>query len=110
MYKPFGEDVKTEMLRCIGYDIMRGIRSGRFRYFKIFQNSRVVRSNNKTWQMLTRCGYAEVLCTQVNPAAKIVYNTYALTENGLKWLGRQMRLKIIPPTIIEMEYREDEVC
>lgn len=110
MYKPFGQDVKDEMLRCIGYDIMRVHRDKRFRYFKVTQNRRVVRSSNKMWQTLMRCGYAELLYTQVNPAAKIIYSTYALTNAGMAWLGRQMGLRIIPPTVIEITYKEEKVC
>lgn len=110
MYKPFGKDVKDEMLRCIGFDIALVKRNGRFRYFKATQNNRVVRANNNTWRTLCRCGYAELICTQMNPAAKIVYNTYALTKAGMAWLGRQMGLRIIPPTVIEMAYKEEKVC
>lgn len=110
MYKPFGKEVKEEMIRCIAYDIVRVKRNGRFRQFKVTQNKRVVRNSNEMWQMLCRCGYAELLYTQVNTAAKIVYNAYALTEKGMKWLGRQMGLRIIPPTVIEMAYKEEKVC
>lgn len=62
------------------------------------------------WQMLCRCGYAELLYTQVNTVAQIAYNAYALSEKGMRWLGRQMGLRIIPPTVIGMEYREEKVC
>lgn len=110
MYKPFGKDVKDEMLRCIGFDIALVKRNGRFQYFKATQNSRVVRAKNNTWQMLCRCGYAELICTQMNPAAKIIYSTYALTNAGMAWLGRQMGLRIIPPTVIEITYKEEKVC
>lgn len=109
-YEPFGEDVKAEMLRCIGHDFKLVRRDKRFRYFKVTQNKRVVRANNNTWQMLCRCGYAELICTQMNPAAKIIYNTYALTEKGLGWLGRQMGLRLILPTIIGLDYKEKKVC
>lgn len=110
MYKPFGKEVKAEMFRCIGYDIMRVNRDEHFRYFKVLQNNRVVRIDNKMWQTLTRCGYAELISTQINLAAKIAYNTYALTEKGMKWLGRQVGCWIIPQTVIEVEYKEGEVC
>lgn len=110
MYKPFGQEVKDEMLRCIAYDIVRVKRNGRFRYFKVTQNKRVVRNGNKMWQMLVRCGYAEHLYTQVNLAAGIAYDTYALTSVGMNWLGRQMGMRIIPLTVAEMEYKEDKVC
>lgn len=110
MYKPFGREVKEEMLRCIGYDILSIVRDGRLRYFKVTQNTRVVKTNNELWRMLMRCGYAELLCTQINIAAKTAYNTYALTDKGMKWLGRRMGLRIIPPTILEIEYKEDKKC
>lgn len=108
MYKPFGKEVKDEMLRCIGHDYTKVQRDKRGRYFNIRQNLRVVRDDNKMWKKLCRCGYAELLCTQIN-AAKIAYCTYALTEKGMAWLGRQMGLRIIPPKVIEMPYKE-KVC
>ncbi len=110
MYRPFGQDIKDEMLRCIGHDFTKVQRDKRGRYFIIKQNLRVVRDNNETWQMLRRCGYAVLLGTQMNRAAKIAYCTYALTEIGMRWLGRQMGLKIISPKVIEMEYKEEKVC
>lgn len=113
-YEPFGEDVKAEMLRCIGYDIKLVHRDKRFRYFKATQNKRVVRSSTKMWQMLCRCGYAELICTQKSSVMGILFNVYALTEKGIGWLGRQMKwrmgLKLIPPTIIGLDYKEEKVC
>lgn len=110
MYKPFGKEVKDKMLRCIGHDFTKVQRDKRGRYFKVRQNKLIVRDDNETWQMLRRCGYAVLLGTQMNRAAKIAYCTYALTEKGLAWLGRQMGLRIIPPTVIEMEYKGEKVC
>lgn len=110
MYKPFGKDVKDEMLRCIGYDLVKVKRNGRFRFFNALQNIRTVRNDNKIWQMLMRCGYAELICTQVNFAAKIAYSTYVLTKSGIDWLGRRLGLRIILPTLIRIEYKEDEIC
>lgn len=110
MYKPFGQEVKDEMLRCIAYDIVRVKRNGRFRQFKVTQNKRVVRNSNEMWQMLCRCGYAELVCTEKSLVSGIFFNSYALTGKGMRWLGRQMGLRIIPPTVAEMEYKEDKVC
>lgn len=110
MYKPFGKDIKQEMLRCIGHDFKLVRRDKRFRYFHAIQNERIVRAENRMWIMLMRCGYAELLYTRKNPASGILYNAYALTEKGMKWLGRQMGLRIIPPTVIEAAYKEDKAC
>lgn len=110
MYIPFGRDIKDEMLRCIGHDFTKVQRDKRGRYFKVIKNKLVVRDDNEIWQMLRRCGYAELISTQINLAAQIAYNTYALTEKGMKWLGRQVGCRIIPRTVIETEYKEGEVC
>lgn len=109
MYRPFGRDIKDEMLKCIGYDETHVCRRGRFRFFKVESNLRVVRRRNKMWVMLTNCGYAEHLYTCENPATGYVYNAYKLTEKGLAWIGRQMGLRIIPPTVVEMQYKE-KIC
>lgn len=110
MYKPFGKDIKDEMLICIGHDYARVYRSGRCRCFNAIRNERIVRAENRKWIMLMRCGYAELLYTIKNPASGIIYNAYALSEKGMRWLGRQMGLRIIPPKVIEMEYKGEKVC
>lgn len=110
MYRPFGRDIKDEMLRCIGHDFTKVQRDKQGRYFKVIQNKIVVRDDNEIWQVLTRCGYAKLISTQINLAVKIAYNTYALTEKGMKWLGRQVGCWIIPRTVIEIQYKEGEVC
>lgn len=106
MYKPFGKEVKDEMLRCIGFTYTLAHRAGRSMYFKVARNERVVRDNNQIWQMLRRCGYAELLYTMKNPWTGMYYIAYALTEKGMAWLGKQKGLRIIPPTVIERPYKE----
>lgn len=109
MYKPFGKEVKDEMLRCIGFSYTLVRRTKRFRYFKATKNMRSVRAENSMWRVLMQCGYANLLYTRRN-CKGVIYNTYELTEKGIAWLGRRMGLRIIPPTIIEMEYKEEKVC
>ncbi len=106
MYKPFGKEVKDEMLRCIGFTYTLVRRTNRFRHFTVTKNMRSVRAENSMWRVLMRCGYANLLYTRKNPWTGMYYIAYALTEKGMAWLGKQKGLRIIPPTVIERPYKE----